>query len=220
MLRLYGGRDWTMSAKVSRTSRMASTRPTACESSNPRRRPIDGRRRSASTNSTVASGAWASAPARLIAVVLLPSPTPGLDTAITDMSPSLCRCSTTCRSARYCSASRPAGATRLTRWLSTSSVGTAPRRRGAGILLGVALEGGEAGGVGLDGGAATRGSDGAAGGGGGAGTGWARSARSRWACSSAFANLLISSQDHGRSERGHSGTRSKNRRPMAQAQGA
>ena len=64
-----------------------------------------------------ASGAWASAPARLIAVVVLPSPTPGLETAITDMSPSLCRCSTRWRSARYCSASRPAGATRLTRWL-------------------------------------------------------------------------------------------------------
>ena len=37
-----------------------------------------------------------------------------------------------CRSARYCSASSPAGATRLTRWLSTSSVATALRRRGAG----------------------------------------------------------------------------------------
>ena len=55
MLKLYGGRGCTISAKVSRGSRMASTSPTVFESSNPRRRPIDGRRRSASTSRTVAS---------------------------------------------------------------------------------------------------------------------------------------------------------------------
>ena len=217
---------------------MASTNPTERESSNPSRRPIDGRRRSASTSRTWASEAWASAPARLIAVVVLPSPTPGLETAITDMSPALCRCSTRCRSARYCSASRPAGATRLTRWLSTSSVGTAAPRRGAGILL-AGLEAGGLDGAGLDGGGvnaegaadatgatgdgddAGAGDDAGGGGGGGGGaTGWARSARSRCACSSAFANLLISSQDHGRSAPGRSGTGWRNRGPPAATQGA
>ena len=44
---------------------------------------MDGRRRSASIRSTELSSPWASAPARLIEVVVLPSPTPGLEMAMT-----------------------------------------------------------------------------------------------------------------------------------------
>src|SRR6185295_7845624 len=89
---------------------------------------MDGRRRSASISSTELSAPWASAPARLIDVVVLPSPSPGLEMAITESAWFLCRCSTTCRRARYCSASSPDGETRLTRWFSTSPVMVALRR--------------------------------------------------------------------------------------------
>ena len=98
---------------------------------------MDGRRRSASTSSTRASGAWASAPARLIAVVVLPSPPPGLETAMTDMFSARCFCSITWRRARYCSASRLDGATRLTRWSSTCSMAPTGRRRRGGARLGL-----------------------------------------------------------------------------------
>src|SRR5690349_9087138 len=145
-------------------------------------------------------------------VVVLPSPTPGLDTAMTVKAWVLCRCSTTWRRARYCSASRPDGATRLTRWLSTSPVMVAPRRgapaarrrgalgAGAGPLPGA--EGEVCGFSGIGGGGAG-GAAGAAEGtwetgggawdtGGAAGAAaWSRSARSRCACSRAFENLLI-----------------------------
>src|SRR5690349_19621474 len=169
---------------------------------------MDGRRRSASSRSTEFSAPWASAPARLMEVVVLPSPTPGLEMAITESAWFLCRCSTTCRSARYCSASRPEGDTRLTRWLSTSPVMLAlrrgpgtDRRRGApdedigplagGVGAGGGCSGIGGGGPGVGGGGAAGGTCETGGAAGGAGGGCSRIARSRWACSRAFENLLI-----------------------------
>src|SRR5207249_11860555 len=72
-------------------------------------------RRSASISSTRASGAWAKAPARLIAVVVLPSATLGLETATIARLVVLWSCSIWWRSARYCSASNEFGASMLTR---------------------------------------------------------------------------------------------------------
>src|SRR5947199_393776 len=68
-----------------------------------------------STSSTRASAACASDPARLIAVVVLPSPTPGLVTATTWRLAPFRSVSTRWRSTRYCSASNEAGLSRLTR---------------------------------------------------------------------------------------------------------
>ena len=132
-----------------------------------------GRRRSASTRSTRASGAWARAPARLMAVIVLPSPMAGLDTATTLRSAVLCSCSMVWRSARYCSASKAAGATRLTRCSSTPSGGSATGDPTLGLRR-----------LGCGGAGRYRGR--AAG-----GTMPARRARSRSACSSALKNLLI-----------------------------
>src|SRR2546426_666981 len=75
----------------------------------------EGRRRSTSIRSTRASAACARAPARLIAVVVLPSPTVALETARTERADVRWACSTRCRRPRYCSASYEWGATRLTR---------------------------------------------------------------------------------------------------------
>src|SRR5207302_301234 len=68
-----------------------------------------------STSSTRASAACASEPARLIAVVVLPSPTPGLVTATTWRLAPFRSVSTRWRSTRYCSASNDVGLSRLTR---------------------------------------------------------------------------------------------------------
>ena len=109
---------------------MASTRPGPARSPSPRRVPRAASRRSASTSRTRASGAWASAPARLIAVRVLPSETPGLETATTERSADLWSCSTRWRRARYCSASNDAGASRLTRCSSSPSGALRGRSRG------------------------------------------------------------------------------------------
>ena len=98
--------------------------------------------------------------------------------AITERSWFLCRCSTTCRRARYCSASSPDGETRLTRWFSTSPVMVALRRgpvtgAGARSLAAPRLAGAE--------GAAGGGVSGIGGGGGGAwDTGGAAGAWGTW----------------------------------------
>ena len=60
---------------------MASTRPGNWLPSRPRRSAIVGQRRSASMSRTRASGAWPRAPARLSAVVVLPSEALGLPIA-------------------------------------------------------------------------------------------------------------------------------------------
>src|SRR5947207_3473722 len=55
-----------------------------------------------------------------MAVVVLPSAASGLETPITESSVDLWSCSIMWRSARYCSASNDAGASRLTRCSSSS----------------------------------------------------------------------------------------------------
>src|SRR5439155_6901733 len=120
--RLNGGQGCVTSSSGNAGFRIASTRPGRSGSTGPSCFSIDARRRSTSTRRTRASGAWASAPARLIAVVVFPSPTAGLVTARTVSSALLWHCSTRCRSARYCSAAKEAGASRLTRCSSTPSV--------------------------------------------------------------------------------------------------
>src|SRR5205809_786518 len=83
------------------------------------RGPRAAPRKSASMRRTRASGAWASAPARLIEVVVLPSATVGLETATTTRPVDLWSCSIRWRSARYCSASNEVGASKLTRCSSS-----------------------------------------------------------------------------------------------------
>src|SRR5439155_18366963 len=120
--RLNGGQGCVTSSSGNAGFRIASTRPGLSGSTSPSCFSIDARRRSMSTRRTRASGAWASAPARLIAVVVFPSPTVGLVTARTVSSALLWNCSTRCRSARYCSAAKDVGVRRLTRCSSTPSV--------------------------------------------------------------------------------------------------
>src|SRR2546430_1420580 len=145
-----------------------------------------------STSSTRASAACASDPARLIAVVVLPSPTPGLVTATTWRLAPFRSVSTRWRSTRYCSASNEAGLSRLTR--------CSPMRlaRSTGGLVAVAgalktdgaTGSGAAGGGDAAGGAAGGGEPGGPASGRGEDAGVGRSA-SRSARSSASKNLLI-----------------------------
>ena len=96
-----------------------------------------GRRRSMSMSRTLVSRAWARAPARLIAVVVFPSPMLGLDTPTTETPVSVCIFSTRWRRVRYCSPAKLFGVSRVTRrslTLSASSsftVGTLSVKAGA-----------------------------------------------------------------------------------------
>ena len=170
------------------------------------KRASAGRRRSMSIKSTRASSDCARAPPRLMAVMLLPSPTPGL------VTPRICRfarrrkVSTRWRSTRYCSAAAVDGAWRLIRCSSTKAVATlgdetagrtgpTAGRGGSGTAV---REG--AGGVKTDGrslsGSGQRGTTGACS---PASTGACRvsSVLSRSACSSALKNLLTASPPGG-----------------------
>src|SRR6266852_4135224 len=76
---------------------------------------MEGRRKSASTSSTRASGSWARTPARPIAVLVFPSPTLGLEMARMWRPASWRICTTKRPSMRYGSASKAVGVTRVTR---------------------------------------------------------------------------------------------------------
>src|SRR5262245_21856173 len=61
----------------------ANTSARPCDCDEPMRLATHEAPKSASSNNTLRFSDWANAPARLIAVIVLPSPAPGLDTAIT-----------------------------------------------------------------------------------------------------------------------------------------
>ena len=169
--RLNEGQSCVTSSSAKAGFRIASTRPGLWRPPSPRCSLTDPRRRSRSTRRTRASGAWASAPARLMAVVVFPSPLAGLDTARTDSRALLWNCSTRCRSPRYCSAAKEVGVRRLTRCSSAPS--TAPVAGvGPGSRTGAAGDGSTTAGRELD-------------------SICPRRARSRSACSRALKNVLI-----------------------------
>ena len=185
-------RLWSACATASSVrfgSRIASTRPGLMLTSSPSRRASEPSRRSASISSTRASGAWARAPARLIAVVVLPSATLGLETATIARSVVLWSCSIRWRSARYCSASNEVGASTLTRCSSSSLENAGADARAADT--------GRCGGgqVPAEDGTGARSTRGA--GAGSTGAVWRRRACSCSACSSALKNLLMGSGDLG-----------------------
>ena len=187
----------TTLSRVKFPSRMTSTKPRGEGSRSPRRCSSAPRRRSASSKRTRAWGSWASAPARLIAVVVFPSSATGLDTATTESSAVRWRCSIRCRSARYCSASNDVGLRRLTRCSSSASNpgGGSVTGRGSGDAPTSA-------GAGATGAAEEEPSD-----------DWPR-VRSRAACSRASTNLLI-----GPAERAPR-ARDRRERPIAGARAA
>src|SRR5215510_6433056 len=93
---------------------MAPARPAlACRI--PRYSAIKGRRNSASTRSTRAVCCWARTPARLSAVLVLPSPMLGLEIPRTRRPGSVWSCAMRWPSTRYGSASKAVGVSRGTR---------------------------------------------------------------------------------------------------------
>src|SRR2546422_962795 len=114
-------------------------------------------------------------PARLMAVVLLPSATPGLETAMTESLADLWSCSIRWRSARYSSTANEVGATRLTSCSSSpfvASLGSSSDPCGFRYGTTAAMAGASA----------LAGTDGGA---------WRRRAWSSAARSSAWKNLLM-----------------------------
>ena len=196
MERLNGGQRLTTASRVNFPSRMTSTKPRGEGPRSPRRCASAPRRRSASSKRTRAWGSWASAPARLMAVVVFPSSATGLDTATTESSAVRWRCSIRCRSARYCSASNDVGLRRLTRCSSSGDpTGSSASRTGSSAAL-TSATGAAAGAVSDE--PSSR---------------WPRT-RSRSACSRASTNLLI-----GPAERAPR-ARDRRERPIAGARAA
>src|SRR6058998_85079 len=95
---------------------------------------MEGLRKSIHTSRTLDSGARARAPAKLIAVVVFPSPTEGLVTASTCRPMSLCLNSIMWASTRYRPASNETGARRLTKCSSMSGGSAVSSRVVSGAL--------------------------------------------------------------------------------------